>query len=263
MTLAPALIEELAAHLDAAQMERREVVKITDAHPGLDQADAYAIQYAIRARRLGRGHRIAGLKMGLTSRAKMKQMGVPAPIYGFMTEDFALAPGAEVSAGRYIHPRVEPEIAFVTKLALRGPGCHVGAVLAATDFVVPAIEVLDSRYKDFKFDLNSVIADNTSAAGFVVGDAMRAAAGLDLATLGVVLEKNGEVVGLGAGAAVLGHPAASVAMLANMLAARGEEIPAGTLVLTGGITEAVAVAPGDHIQLRVQSIGSVSLRFVA
>lgn len=262
MTLTPDIIEHLAAHLDTAQQERREVVKITDAHPALDQADAYAIQYAIRRRRLARGHRLAGLKMGLTSRAKMKQMGVEAPIFGFLTEDFALSPGAEVSVGRYIHPRVEPEIAFVTRAPLRGPGCHVGAVLAATEFVVPGIELLDSRYQDFKFDLNSVIADNTSAAGFVVGDRLRGVRDLDLATLGVVLEKNGEIVALGAGAAVLGNPAASVAMLANMLAQRGEEIPAGTLILTGGITEAIAVAPGDHVCLRVQDLGSVSLRFV-
>lgn len=262
MALTQETIEALAAHLDAAQMERREVTRITDDHPGLDQADAYAIQYVIRRRRLARGHRIAGLKMGLTSRAKMKQMGVEAPLFGFMTEDFALAAGADVPVNQYIHPRVEPEIAFVTRAPLRGPGCHVGAVLAATDFVVAAIEVLDSRYKDFKFDLNSVIADNTSAAGFVIGDRVRPAGDLDLRTLGVVLEKNGEAVGIGAGAAVLGHPAASVAMLANMLAARGEEIPAGMLVLSGGITEAIAVSAGDHVCLRVQELGSVSLRFV-
>ena len=262
MALTPDVIEQLAAHLDSAQLERRDVVKITDAHPALDQSDAYAIQYAIRRRRLARGHRIAGLKMGLTSRAKMRQMGVEAPIFGFMTEDFALSSGAAVSVGRYIHPKIEPEIAFVTSAPLCGPGCHVGAVLAATAFVVPGLELLDSRYRDFKFDLNSVIADNTSAAGFAIGDRPRNVDDVDLATVGVVLEKNGEIVAVGAGAAVLGHPAASVAMLANLIAERGEEIPAGTLILTGGITEAIAVAPGDHVCVRVQDLGSVSLRFV-
>ena len=262
MALAREVIERLAAELDAAQQARQPIVKITEAHPGLDERDAYEIQYAIRGRRLARGHRLGGLKMGLTSRAKMRQMGVDKPIFGFMTDDFGLSPGAEVSVGRFIHPRVEPEIVFVTRAVLRGPGCHVGAVLAATDFVAAGIELLDSRYRDFKFDLNSVIADNTSAAGFVVGDCIRAARSLDLASLGVVFEKNGQVVATGAGAAVLGNPAASVAMLANMLAERGEEIPAGTTVLTGGITEAIAVAPGDHVCLRVQHLGSVSLRFV-
>lgn len=262
MALANHVIEQLAAELDAAQRVRREIVKITDLHPALDEQDAYRIQYEIRRLRLARGHRIAGLKMGLTSRAKMRQMGVDRPIFGFMTEDFVLAPGAEVSVGRYIHPRVEPEIVFVTRAPLRGPGCHAGAVLAATDFVAAGIELLDSRYRDFKFDLNSVIADNTSAAGFVVGDRARDPRQLDLATLGVVFEKNGEIVSVGAGAAVLGNPAASVAMLANMLAERGEAIPAGSILLTGGLTEAIPVAPGDHVRLRVQHLGPVSLRFV-
>jgi len=161
-----------------------------------------------------------------------------------------------------IHPKVEPEIAFVTSRPLRGPGCHIGTVLAAIDFVIPGIEVIDSRYRDFKFDLKSVVADNTSAARFVIGGQPMSVAGIDLRTVGVVMEKNGEPVAFGAGAAVLGHPAAAIAMLANHLGARGEEIPAGTLILSGGITEAVAVKAGDHVTLRIQDLGSVSLRFV-
>jgi 2-oxo-3-hexenedioate decarboxylase len=135
-------------------------------------------------------------------------------------------------------------------------------VLAATDFVLPGIEVIDSRYRDFKFDLKSVIADNTSAARFVVGGQAATVDRVDLRTMGVVMEKNGQIVSLGAGAAVLGHPAAAVAMLANHLGARGHELPAGTLILSGGVTEAVAVQAGDHVCLRVQGLGSVSLRFV-
>jgi len=128
--------------------------------------------------------------------------------------------------------------------------------------VVPALEVIDSRYLNFKFDLKSVIADNTSAARYVVGGNAGDPVGMDLKNLGVVMEKNGEVVATASGAAVLGHPAQSVAMLANMLGARGEEIPAGTLILTGGVTEAVAVAKGDVINVRYQHLGSVSVRFV-
>jgi 2-oxo-3-hexenedioate decarboxylase len=138
----------------------------------------------------------------------------------------------------------------VLKHPLSGPGCHIGSVLAATDFIVPAIEIIDSRYRDFKFDLTSVIADNCSSSRFVVGGSMTPVAGLDLRTLGVVLEKNGQVAALGAGAAVLNHPATAVAMLANHLGARGESLPAGALILSGGITEAVAVSPGDHVSLR-------------
>jgi 2-oxo-3-hexenedioate decarboxylase len=150
----------------------------------------------------------------------------------------------------------------VLKRALRGPGCHIGSVLAATDFVLPGIEVIDSRYRDFKFDLKSVVADNTSAARFVVGGQAQPVDRLDLRTLGVVMEKNGDIVSIGAGAAVLGHPAAAVAMLANHLGRRGREIPAGTMIMSGGVTEAVPVEAGDHVSLRVQGLGSVALRFV-
>jgi 2-oxo-3-hexenedioate decarboxylase len=145
---------------------------------------------------------------------------------------------------------------------LRGPGCNIASVLAASDVVLPGIEVIDSRYRDFKFDLKSVVADNTSASRFVVGGHIADARSVDLRTLGVVFEINGEAVALGAGAAVLGHPAAAVAMLVNHLGARGQVLPAGSLVLSGGVTEAISVKAGDHVNLRIQHLGSVSLRFV-
>jgi 2-oxo-3-hexenedioate decarboxylase len=179
-----------------------------------------------------------------------------------MADYYAVPEGGECKVSELIHPKVEPEIAFVTNKPLRGPGCHIGTVLAATEFVMPGIEVIDSRYRDFKFDLKSVVADNTSAVRFVVGGRPLAVSEVDLRTVGIVLEKNGEPVAFGAGAAVLGHPAAALAMLANHLGTRGEEIPAGTLVLSGGITEAVAVKAGDSVTLRVQGMGSVGMRFV-
>lgn len=261
MTLDDNTINELAAHLEQAELNAQDVVKITDAHPGIDFDDAYAIQYAIRKAKLARGQKLAGLKMGLTSHAKMVQMGVETPIYGFLMDYMARGDGEEIRIDELIHPKVEPEIAFVTKADLRGPGCHIGDVLAATDFVMPAMEVIDSRYRDFKFDLKSVIADNTSSSRFVAGGQARDPRELDLRTIGVVFEKNGEVIATGAGAAVLGHPANSVAMLANMLAARGEHIPAGTFIMTGAGTEAVAVSKGDTVTARFQDLGSVSVRF--
>jgi 2-oxo-3-hexenedioate decarboxylase len=262
MTLDDATVGRLAEHLETCQLQARDTHKITDDHPGMDWEDAYAVQDRILQRKRARGAHLVGLKCGLTSHAKMKQMGVEEPVFGFLVDEFAVAEGAAIECKALIHPKVEPEIAFVLKRELRGPGCHVGAVLAATDFVLPGIEVIDSRYRDFKFDLKSVIADNTSAARFVVGGSARPAAVVDLRTCGVVLEKNGQPVALGAGAAVLGHPAAAVAALANHLGRRGQTIPAGSLVLSGGVTEAVAVAPGDHVALRVQGLGSVSVRFV-
>ncbi|SFB00044.1 2-oxo-3-hexenedioate decarboxylase [Azotobacter beijerinckii] len=262
MNLDPQTIARLAAHLDAAETERREVHKITDDYPDMDWEDAYAIQDALRALKEARGVRVAGLKMGLTSHAKMRQMGVVDPVYGFITDYGSVADGGEIDTKSLIHPKVEAEIAFVTKRPLRGPGCHIGTVLAATDFILPAVEIIDSRYENFRFDLKSVIADNTSSARYVLGGTHRNAEGIDLKNLGVVMEKNGEVVAMASGAAVLGHPAQSVAMLANMLGARGREIPAGTLILTGGVTEAVAVAAGDNVTVRYQHLGSVSMRFI-
>lgn len=262
MKLDKSTIAKLAQHLENCELQARDTVKITDEYPDMDWDDAYAIQDEIKRRKVARGARIVGLKAGLTSHAKMTQMGVDTPVFGFLADYFALPEGGEVKTSELIHPKVEPEIAFVTKAPLKGPGCHIGSVLAATDFVMPAIEVIDSRYRDFKFDLKSVVADNCSSSRFVVGGRMCPAADLDLRTLGVVMEKNGQVVSLGAGAAVLGHPAAAIAMLANLLGERGEEIPVGTLILSGGVTEAVAVAAGDNVTLRIQELGSVNLRFV-
>jgi len=262
MALPSKTLDQLARHLHACQREAHDTPKITDDHPEMDWDDAYAIQDRILAAKLKGGARIAGYKAGLTSHAKMKQMGVTDPVFGFLVDEFTVPDGGEVKVSELIHPKVEPEICFVTRTELKGPGCSIAAVLAASDIVLPGIEVIDSRYRDFKFDLKSVVADNTSAARFVVGGHAVDARSVDLRTTGIVLEKNGVPVALGAGAAVLGHPAAAVAMLANHLGRRGKSLPAGSLVLSGGATEAVAVKAGDHVCLRMQGMGSVSLRFV-
>ena len=261
MALDNATIAALAEHLENCELQARDTTKVTDEHPGMDWNDAYAVQDEILRRKLARGARVVGLKAGLTSHAKMKQMNVETPVFGFLVDSFGVAEGGTVKIDALIHPKVEPEIAFVLKRPLKGPGCHIGAVLAATDFVLPGIEVIDSRYRDFKFDLKSVVADNTSASRFVVGGRAMRPEQVDLRTLGVVMEKNGRMVAIGAGAAVLGHPAAAVAALANHLGRRGREIPAGSVVLSGGVTEAVSVEAGDHVSLRIQHLGSVSLRF--
>jgi len=261
MNLSTDIIQALAQRLDLAETQCQDIVKITDDHPEMDWEDAYAVQDALRALKQGRGVKITGFKMGLTSHAKMQQMGVTEPVRGFLTDYGQIADGGICDSQALIHPKVEAEIAFVTRADLRGPGCHIGDVLAATDFVLPALEVIDSRYRDFKFDLKSVVADNTSAARYVLGGRARNTAGLDLKNLGVVMEKNGQVAATASGAAVLGHPAQSVAMLVNMLAARGEILPAGSLILTGGVTEAIAVHAGDHIAVRYQELGSIGVRF--
>ena len=262
MTLDSRTITALAEHLETAARDARPVAKITDEYPDMGWDDAYAIQDEIRRRTQARGNKIVGLKAGLTSFAKMKQMGVDTPVFGFVADDMARPDGGAIRHEELIHPKVEAEICVVTNAPLQGPGCHVGSVMAAVDFVVPAVEVIDSRYRDFKFDLKSVVADNTSAARFVIGGRSRHLDDLDLRTLGVVLEKNGEIAAMAAGAAVLGHPLAAVAMMANHLGARGQHIPAGAFIMTGGVTEAIAVAPGDAVSVRFQDLGTVALRFV-
>ena len=261
MTLDQDTIAKLAEHLESCELEARDTHKITDDYPDMDWDDAYRVQLEIQRRKEARGCTTIGYKAGLTSHAKMSQMGVDSPVFGFLTDYFSVAEGSKVPVSELIHPKVEPEIAFVLKDDLKGPGCHIGSVLAATDFVMPAIEIIDSRYRDFKFDLKSVVADNTSSARFVVGGRAVPVDGQDLRLLGVVMEKNGDIATLGAGAAVLGHPAASVAMLANHLHEYGKFLPAGSVILSGGVTEAIAVEAGDTITLHVQGLGTTNIGF--
>jgi 2-oxo-3-hexenedioate decarboxylase len=261
MPLSPSIVSELADRVQKAQDHAQEIVKVTDDHPTMTVADGYLVQEELLRRWQAAGGKLVGYKGGLTSKAKMQQMGVNVPAFGVLMSDTLVPDGAPIDTSALIHPKVEAEIAFVTSKELSGTTCSIDEVLAATEFVAPAIEVIDSRYKDFKFDLPSVIADNTSAARYVIGGAPRRPAGLDLRLLGVVLERNGKVVGTAAGAAVLGHPAASVSALVAWLAGSGKALPAGSIVMTGGVTEAIAVTAGDNVNARVQHLGTVSLRF--
>lgn len=260
VALSASVIAELADIVDRAQRDAAEIVKLTDGQPDMDIVDGYAVQAELARRWQAEGRRLTGYKGGLTSKAKMVQMGIDVPVFGVLMGDTCVPDGDAVDTSKLIHPKVEAEIAFVTAAELHGD-VSIDEVLAATEFVMPAIEVIDSRFKDFKFDIQSVIADNTSAARYVVGGAPRRPGGLDLRVLGVVMERNGEVVGTAAGAAVMGHPAASVVALVRWLADRGQALPAGSLVMTGGVTEAVAVHAGDHVTARVQDLGTVGVRF--
>jgi 2-oxo-3-hexenedioate decarboxylase len=191
----------------------------------------------------------------------MKQIGISSPVFGFLTDDYQSADGAQIDLAELVQPRAEPEIAFIMAEEVIGGGCTAEAIISATAFVAPAIEILDSRFAGFKIDLVSGIADNTSAARFVVSDSMREARGVDLAGVHVALEKNGSQIAEGFGANVLGDPARSVAMLADMLKAEGRSLPAGSIVLSGGITEAIPVVPNDSIRVRIESLGCVTVAF--
>lgn len=261
LTLTAAQVAELTDRVEQAQRGARAMPKLTDDYPAMTLDDGYAVQQALRQRWLAEGQRQTGWKAGLTSKAKMQQMGVDVPSIGFLLASMARPDGSVVRTDDMVHPRVECEVAFVTRKKLAGPDCTREEILAATDFVVPAIEIIDSRYSGFKFDLPSVVADNGSAARYVTGGRARDVSELDLATLGVVLEKNGEMVAMGASAAVMGHPADAIALLVQVLHHLGEELPAGSFVMSGSITEAIAVAPGDHVSAHFQELGSVNVRF--
>src|SRR5699024_5058033 len=191
------LIKKLANYVHRAEKEKREIVKITaDLYPDLTIEEAYLVQEELIQEKLTEGKKIIGPKMGITSEAKMKQMNVDDPIYGYVFDYMVVEEGDSISVSDYIHPKVEPEIGFILKEDL---------------------EIIDSRYENFNFTLPDVIADNTSAAGAIFGTDLKRPESLELDVVGVTLSVNGEIKALGAGAAVLGHPAHSVARLANML----------------------------------------------
>ncbi|MEU7699270.1 2-keto-4-pentenoate hydratase [Streptomyces sp. NPDC015492] len=236
----------LAEALDTAAQEGRP---LAGGATGLDDTgEAYAVQEALVARRLARGERITGFKLGFTSRAKMRQMGVSDLIHGRLTDRMETADGGRLDVSRLIHPRVEPEVAFLLGDTLR-PGADPAAAVAA---VAPALEVIDSRYDGFRFSLAEVIADNTSAAGYAVGTWT---APRDLGNLGVLLELDGRLAETGSTAAILGHPLRALAAAARLAG----ELPPGTVILAGAATAAVPLPPGTHVRATVAGLGTVAL----
>jgi 2-oxo-3-hexenedioate decarboxylase len=245
----------------AAQRERREIGRLTEGRPELDEAAAYAIQAQLVARLVAdeRTH-VTGLKLGLTSKAKQKQMNIAEPVYGELLASRQVAEGEALRVGDLIHPKAEPEIALVLGRELKGPGVTTAQARDAIAAACVAIEIIDSRFKDYSFALPDCVADNASAARHMISTYRVPVAGLDLRTLGAVFEKNGEVVGTGAGAAVSGDPANGIAWLANKLAAMGRSLAAGTVVMTGSLCDAIALAPGDVVSVTVARLGSLTLR---
>ena len=247
-------LAQLADRLTEARVERAAIPQLSDDVPGLDLPAAYDVQ---RLQRAGRGDLI-GWKLGVTSRAKQQQVGVDAPIYGFLATDHVLDVGEPLMVADHINPRCEPEIVFVMGRDLDGAHVTATQVLSATAGVAVGIEVLDSRYTDYRFTMPDVVADNASAGRYVVGTPVPPD-GIDLRLVGVVLELNGEVVATASGAASLGHPAAAVAWLVRSLASSGEGLRAGDVILSGGLTAAVPVGTGDVVVATVDRIGSVEL----
>ena len=255
-------IDHYARLLDTHVREAQELERLTATLPELALPDAYLIQDAGIQLRLARGERVVGMKMGLTSRAKMKQMGVESPIYGVLLDRMTVADGATVTLAGRIHPKIEPEIAFVTARELKGD-VTVDEVLDACSGVAPAMEIIDSRYRNFEFKLPDVVADNTSGSGYVVSRTLSPPRLCDLGDLKMELCVDGAVVESGSSREILGHPAESVAELCRMLHARGRSLPAGSVVLAGAATKAIMLEPGRTYQLKVERLGAVSVTVAA
>lgn len=253
--------EAAADLLWAAERDRAPVEPLVQRHPDLDVVDAYEIQLRNIGRRREAGASIVGHKVGLSSRAMQEMMGVDEPDYGHLLSDMALSETTPVPTDRYCYPRVEVEVGFVLREALPGEECTEQDVLAATEALVPSIELIDSRIGDWRISLVDTIADNASSAGFVVGTGRARPDELDPADIPATLERNGERVAEGNTSAVLGDPTTAVAWLARKVAAFGITLEAGHLVLPGSCTRAIDVRPGDRFHAEFTGLGTVSVEF--
>ncbi len=251
----------MAIALEQAERSRTPLPPISETYPMLTPAEAYAIQSAWFALKLAQGRRLVGRKIGLTSQAMQQQMGVNQPDYGFLLDTMAVPSGSVQACRELIQPRIEPEIAFWLAEDLRGPGITTEQVLKASRGVSAALELVDSRITNWRITLVDTIADNASSGRMIVSESVIAVYGLDLAAVRTVLTRNGEPVGTGTGAAVLGHPAFAVAWLANKLAEFGVALLAGQVVLSGSMCGAVPVAPGDIFHATFTELGEVSCSF--
>ena len=262
MPMNPELITSLGDELYDALKACKVVDPITSRHADITIADAYGIQQRLNARRIEAGETIVGKKIGVTSKAVMDMLGVYQPDFGMLTDAMVYNEGDAIPAGTLIQPKAEGEIAFILKRDLVGPGVSAADVIAATEGVMACFEIVDSRIRDWKIKIQDTVADNASCGVFVLGDRVVSPLEVDLNTCGMVLEKNGEIVATGAGAAALGAPANAVAWLANTLGELGIPLKAGEVILSGSLAIMVPVAAGDNLRVTIGGIGGCSVRFI-
>jgi 2-oxopent-4-enoate/cis-2-oxohex-4-enoate hydratase len=258
-----AKIKTLGDELYDALRNRTMVEPLTDREPDITIEDAYHISLHLVDRRQADGETIIGKKIGVTSAAVQNMLNVHQPDFGYLTDRMICANGEDMPiSSELIQPKAEGEIAFILKKDLIGPGVTNADVLRATDFVMPCYEIVDSRIKDWKIKIQDTIADNASCGLFVLGDQAVDPRKVDLTTCGMVLEKNGEVVSTGAGAAALGSPINCVTWLANTLGEFGIPLKAGEVILSGSLVPLEPIKPGDNMSLIIGGIGTAAVRFV-
>ncbi len=231
---------------------------LRETYPDLTIEDAYEIQMLTVRSWLAEGRTVGGYKVGLTSPAMQKQLGVAQPDFGHIFTDQFYLENMPMDLSGHILPRVEPEIAFVLKEDLQGPGVTVVDAIRAIDYVLPALEVVDSRVRDWDIRIGDTVADNASGGGVVLGSTPSYLGDLDLRLVGCTMHKNGKVAGTGAGGAVLGSPINALVWLANTVGPLGTTLEAGKVVLPGSVTKMVPVGPGDRVTATFGGLGSVT-----
>jgi 2-oxo-hept-3-ene-1,7-dioate hydratase len=265
--LTPGQITEAVDTLHQAERACVQVPALTLAHPGMDLDDAYAVQKGWVARKLAEGRKVIGYKIGLTSRAMQMAMKIDTPDYGVLLDDMLFANGATIAAGRFTDPRIEVEFAFVMKKPLAGANVSLEQVLDATDYVVPALELIAAR--SFRTDPQTgytrtvvdTIADNAANAGIIVGDVNARPQDIDLRWAGAMLYLNGEVEETGLGAGVMNHPAHGIRWVCKRFAPHGIGLEPGQIILSGSFTRPVIVRAGDHIRADYGPLGTIDIRF--
>jgi len=261
MALSEHDVQALAKELWQAESTSTPIPPLSGRYPDADIDDAYRIQLEGVRLRVDAGDVVRGQKIGLTARVMQEQFGVDRPDFGHLLGSMFHPEGQPLPMDALIAPRVEAELAFVLKAPLQGPGVTVADVLAATDFVMPSLEIIDSRIQDWKIGIVDTVADNASSARVVLGGTRTPIDGLDPRLIGVVLRRNGEIVETGASGAVLGNPAQAVAWLANTISAHGGSLEAGDLVMPGTCTRAVEMRPGDTVRADFEHLGYVGISF--
>ncbi|AZV95000.1 2-oxo-hepta-3-ene-1,7-dioic acid hydratase [Bordetella sp. J329] len=262
------IIEQAAARLDEAERSGKQIRQFSLEYPGITIEDAYAIQRAWVAKKIADGRRLVGHKIGLTSRAMQVSSNITEPDYGALLDDMVFEEGSDIPISRFIVPRVEVELAFILGKPLRGPGCTIFDVLDATEYVVPALEIIDARIHQIDPDTKvtrkvfDTISDNAANAGIVLGGRPVRPNDIDLRRVPAILYRNGVIEESGVSAAVLNHPAKGVAWLANKLAPYGVTLEAGQTILGGSFTRPVSGSAGDTFHVDYDLLGSIAFRFV-
>ena len=267
-TLSAADVESAARRIDVAEKSRIQIGQLSRTHPAMTIDDAYAIQRAWVALKMAAGRTLRGHKVGLTSKAMQASSQISEPDYGDLLDDMFFSDGSDIPASRFIVPRVEVELAFVLRSPLKGPGCTLFDVLSATDYVVPALEIIDARIEQFDAQTRAprkvmdTISDNAANAGVVIGGRPIRPLDVDLRWVSALMYRNGAIEESGVAAAVLNHPANGVAWLANKLGSLGVTLQPGQVILGGSFTRPVSAGAGDTFHVDYGALGAISCRFV-